>query len=79
MIFYFEAQLYYPDEGHIEEKGIVIAPSFADAAKQIENDMFDSLLSIDKLEPIDGTDILYLTNNPLREPLIEIIKEKAVW
>lgn len=79
MIFYFKAQLYYPDGGYIEEKGIVVAPSFADAAKQIENDMFDSLLSIEKLEAIDGRDILYLTDNPLREPLIEIIKEKAVW
>ena len=79
MIFYFVVKLYYPDEEYIEEKGVVIAPSFADAAKQIEDNMFDSLVSIDKLEPIDNTNIIYLTDIPISEQLIQSIKEKAVW
>ena len=79
MIFYFEATLTDFVGGEEQEKGLVIARNFGEAAKQVEEPMFDSLLSIDKLEAIDGTDVLYLTNNPLREPLIELIKEKAVW
>ena len=79
MIFYFEVTFDDFSGGTEEEKGIVIASDYGKAAKQIEGGMFDCLLSINKLEAIDRGNVLYLTKNPLREPLIELIKEKAVW
>lgn len=77
MIFYFEVTLDDFDGGTKPEKGIVMASDYGGAAKQIEELMFDYLLSIDKLEAIDARAVLYLTNNPLREPLIQSIKERA--
>lgn len=80
MIFYFEVTVdYLLETGQEQEKGLVMAPNYAEAVKQMEQNMYDCLISIDKLEAIDSTSILYLTRNPLREPLIQMIKEEAVW
>lgn len=83
MIFYFEVTVNYqvkPEHTDTEqEKGLIVAQNYQDAAKQVEDAMYDILLSIDKLEPIDNTNIIYLTDIPISEQLIQSIKEKAVW
>lgn len=79
MIFYFEATTKGFSLGEEQEKGLIVAPNYQNAAKQIEDEMYDMLLSIDKLEPIDNTNIIYLTDIPINEQLIQSIKEEAVW
>ena len=81
MIFYFEVAVNYRVEPECteQEKGLLVAQNYQDAAKQVEDAMYDILLSIDKLEPIDNTNIIYLTDIPISEQLIHSIKEKAVW
>lgn len=79
MIFYFEATTKGFISGTEQEKGLIVAPNFGDVAKQIEDAMYDILFSIDKLEPIDNTNIVYLTDIPVSLQLIESIKKKAVW
>lgn len=79
MIFYFEATT----KGFLleteKEYGLVVAENYPHAAKQVEDNMYDMLFSIDKLEPIDGGNILYLTDIPVSLQLVEAIKKKAVW
>mgnify|MGYP001279734896 FL=1 len=79
MIFYFEVTT----KGFLveteKEYGLIVAQNYSSAAKQIEDAMYDILLSINKLEPIDNTNIIYLTDIPISEQLIQSIKEKAVW
>ena len=79
MIFYFEATTKECILGMEQEKGLIVAPNYRNAAKQIEDAMYDILFSIDKLEPIDSGNILYLTDIPVSKQLVKSIKEKAVW
>ena len=79
MIFYFEATTKGFISGTEQEKGLIVAPNYQNAAKQIEDAMYDMLFSIDKLEPIDNTNIIYLTDIPVSLQLVEAIKKKAVW
>ena len=79
MIFYLETTLDNSDGGTEPEKGLVIVSTYGEAAKQIEEAIFDCLTSIGKLEGVAGANTLYLANNSLREPLIQSIKKKAVW
>lgn len=79
MIFYFEATTKGFLLGEELEKGLIIAPSYQNATKQIEDAMYDVLFSIDKLEPIDSSNILYLTDIPISRQLVQSIKKKAVW
>ena len=79
MIFYFEATTKGFISGTEQEKGLIVAPNYQNAAKQVEDNMYDILFSIDKLEPIDGGNILYLTDIPVSLQLVESVKKKAVW
>ena len=79
MIFYFEVTT----KGFLleteKEYGLIVAQNYSSAAKQIEDAMYDILLSINKLEPLDNSNILYLTDIPVSLQLVEAIKKKAVW
>ena len=79
MIFYFEATTKECILGTKQEKGLIMAENYPHAAKQVEDNMYDILFSIDKLEPIDSGNILYLTDIPVSKELVESVKEKAVW
>ena len=79
MIFYFEATTKGFLFGEELEKGLIVAPNYQNATKQIEDAMYDALFSIDKLEPIDSSNILYLTDIPISRQLVQSIKKKAVW
>lgn len=79
MIFRAELKLECDIDDKVTDTVLVVADSYADAVKLIEESTFDCLSSINRIEAISPSNYVSISNKDLYDKVIRDIEENSIW